>query len=305
MHPAHLAHRPPNRRPTPTARKIETGVETNSLRFQCPNTGREVDGAVSPHCGACLISILGRCPVCEDLHEFRVANGSLGALLSADEEPNDAQLNKALEVLQVFHGASAEIIELREQLLDELNHRLKNNLQVLYGLLKVAWRKTDNAEAREVLSDTCRRIGAMGSAQQVFYSAGSSTDVSGQKFLEAVCANARAFLSEDVSIKYGATAGFLPKETAMPLALILNELLTNAAKYGADDCGRIAINVGLRHRSGEIELYVQDRGSGFDLEAKGQSSGLGLVAMLARRLRGTFTVDRRSGASCVLRFPDQ
>jgi two-component sensor histidine kinase len=128
----------------------------------------------------------------------------------------------------------------------------------------------------------------------------------GQKFLEAVCANARAFLGEGVSIKYGATAGFLPKETAVPLALILNELLTKAAKYGADDCGRIAINVGLRHHSGEIELYVQDRGSGFNFEeAEEQSSGLGLVATLARRLRGTFTVDRRSGARCILRFPDQ
>jgi two-component sensor histidine kinase len=259
MHPAHLAHRPPNRRGTAIAPKIETGVDTNTLRFQCPNAGREVDSGVSTHSGARLISIRVRCPICEDLHECRVADGSR-ALLSADDESNDAQLNKAPEVLQVFHGASAEIIELREQLLDELNHRLKNNLQVLYGLLKVAWRKADNAEAREVLSDTCRRVGAMGSAQQVFYSARSSTDVSGQKFLEAVCANARAFFSKDVSIKYGATAGFLPKETAVPLALILNELLTNAAKYGADDCGRIPINVGLRHRSGEIELYVQDRG---------------------------------------------
>jgi two-component sensor histidine kinase len=308
MHPAHLvhlAHRPPNRRATPIARRIETGGETNTLRFQCPNAGREVDSGVSTLCDGRLLSIRVRCPICEDLHECRVADGSLGALLSADDGSNDGQLNKAPEVLQVFHGASAEIIELREQLLDELNHRLKNNLQVLYGLLKVAWRKTDNAEAREVLSDTCRRIGAMGSAQQVFYSARSSTDVSGQKFLEAVCANAKAFLSEDVSIKYGATSGFLPKETAVPLALILNELLTNAAKYGADDCGRIAINVGLRHRSGEIELYVQDRGSGFNFEeARGQSSGLGLVAMLAQRLRGTFTVDRRSGR-CILRFPDQ
>jgi Histidine kinase len=141
MHPTHLAHRPPNRRGTAIAPKIETGVATNTLRFQCPNTGREVDSGVSTHCGARLISIRVRCPICEDLHECRVADGSLGALLSADDESNDTQSNKAPVVLQVFPGPSGEIIELREQLLDELNHRLKNNLQVLYGLLKVAWRK--------------------------------------------------------------------------------------------------------------------------------------------------------------------
>jgi two-component sensor histidine kinase len=209
-------------------------------------------------------------------------------------------------MLQNFHGSSTQIIELREQLFDEFHHRLKNNLQMLYGLLQIAWSKTDSAEAREVLSDTSRRIGAMGTAQQLFYSVHNSTDVSGQKLLDAVCANASAFFGKEVSIKYEATAGFLPKETAVPLALALNELLTNAAKYGADDRGRVTINVGLSQRPGEIELYVQDCGLGFDLEkAQGHSSGLALVTTLAERLRGTFTVERRSGARCIVRFPDQ
>ena len=61
----------------------------------------------------------------------------------------------------------------------------------------------------------------------------------------------------------------------------------------------------VSQRPREIELYVRDRGPGFNLEAKGHSSGLGLVAVLAERLNGTFTVERRSGARCTLRFPDQ
>ena len=92
----------------------------------------------------------------------------------------------------------------------------------------------------------------------------------------------------------------------MPLALVLNELLTNAAKHGANDRGKITINVGLSHRLGEIELYVQDRGHGFDFEkVQGRSSGLGLVAKLAHRLNGIFRVERNSGARCILTFPDQ
>jgi two-component sensor histidine kinase len=84
--------------------------------------------------------------------------------------------------------------------------------------------------------------------------------------LFSVCTNARAVFSEEVSINYEATAGSLPKETAVPLALALNELLTNAAKYGANERGRVTINVGLRQRPGEIELHVQDRGHGFNFE---------------------------------------
>ena len=109
-----------------------------------------------------------------------------------------------------------------------------------------------------------------------------------------------------MAIKYEASTGSLPKETIVPLALVVNELLTNAAKHGTDHRGRSAIKLGLKQRSGEIELYVQDRGAGFDFgSGQAQSSGLGLVATLVRRLRGNFTVERRSGARCVLRIPDQ
>jgi two-component sensor histidine kinase len=227
-------------------------------------------------------------------------------VLSAVHLSQGARLTEAQSTLRELQGPSAETIELRDQLLDELNHRLKNSLQLLYDILQVASRKTGNPEAREVLSDTSRRVGAMGTAQQIFYSVHDSTDVSGSRFIEAVCANARVFFSEEVSINYAATTGTLPKETAMPLALVLNELLTNAAKHGADDRGRATINVGLSQRSGSYELYVQDRGPGFNFdEAQGRTSGLGLVTALAQQLKGTFTVERRSGARCTLRFPDR
>jgi two-component sensor histidine kinase len=289
MPSARPSHRSPNRRDAALAPKIETGIEINTLRFQCANSGREVDSGISTRCRSHLISIRVHCPICEDLHEWQVADESLAPDLSADSQ-----------------RPRAGIAELREQLLDELNHRLKNSLQMLYGLLQISWSKTHSAEAREALSDTGRRIGAMGAAQQIFYSVHNSTDVNGKRLLEAVCVNARAFFGEAVSITHESTAGSLPKETAVPLALALNELLTNAAKYGANDRGRATINVGLGQRSGEIELYVQDRGPGFDFaEAQGRLSGLGLVTMLAARLKGSFTVERRSGARCTLRFPDQ
>jgi two-component sensor histidine kinase len=277
-----------------------------TLRFQCPATFHEVDSGVSAHRGTRLISIRARCPICEGLHEWQVADRDPCSVLPAGHRSNGARSFKAQGALEDFRGPSAEIIELRDQLLDELNHRLKNNLQMLQGLLQTAARKTDNSEAREVLSDTIRRIGAMGIAQQIFYSAGNSTDVSAQGFLEAVCANASAVFSKEVSINCQATTGSLPKETAVPLALVLNELLTNAAKHGANDRGRVTINVGLDQRAGTHELCVQDRGRGFNLEeVRGRSSGLGLVTMLAQRLKGTFTVEQRSGAHCTLSFPDQ
>jgi two-component sensor histidine kinase len=92
----------------------------------------------------------------------------------------------------------------------------------------------------------------------------------------------------------------------MPLALIINELLTNAAKYGGNQHGQVTITVGLSRRPGLYEICVQDEGLGFDLEhPSSRLSGLGLVKALAQRLGGTFSVERRPGAHCTVRFPDQ
>jgi len=86
-------------------------------------------------------------------------------------------------VPQSIHDQRMETISLSEQLLDEWNHRLKNNLQILVGLLESGYRKARNREAREVLSDAIRRIGAIGTAQRACYCAPGSTDVNGQELV--------------------------------------------------------------------------------------------------------------------------
>ena len=72
----------------------------------------------------------------------------------------------------------------------------------------------------------------------------------------------------------------------MPLALIINELLMNAAKYGANQHGQVTITVGFSRCPGLYELCVQDEGLGFDLDPSSRLSGLGLVGALAQRLGG-------------------
>jgi two-component sensor histidine kinase len=204
-----------------------------------------------------------------------------------------------------IHDQRTEIISLSEQLLDEWNHRLQNNLQILVCLLESGYRKARNLEAREVLSDAIRRIGAIGTAQRAFYGARGSTDVNGQDLVNAVCANARILFGSDVSIDCKTARGNLPKEAAMPLALIINELLMNAAKYGRNQHGQVAITVGLTRCPGLYELCVQDEGFGFDLDSGSRLSGLGLVRAFAQRLGGSFSVERAPGARCTVRFPDQ
>ncbi len=191
-------------------------------------------------------------------------------------------------------------------LLDELNHRVKNNMQMLHSLLRAAQRETDNAEAQVVLADASQRIAAMAAAQQVLYDADHPTNYNTKDFLAAVCGSARQSLGKTIDIVWESCTTELPNDTAMPLALILNELLTNAAKHGTKGRDRASIKVGLTRSPDAFVLHVEDDGVGFDLEdVRRRSSGLGLVTGLARQLGGTFNVERTPGARCVVRFLEQ
>jgi PAS domain S-box-containing protein len=191
-------------------------------------------------------------------------------------------------------------------LLKELNHRVKNNMAMLYALIRSAERETANVEARTVLGNAAQRVGAMAAAQQALYTEHDRYGVDAQEFVSAVCDSAKQAFSKDVSLHIDVTAGHLRNEITMPLALILNELLTNAAKHGCDNHGICDIWISLNDDNGALLLTVRDSGSGFDFRDTGRrSSGTGLISGLARQLGGTFSVARGPGALCTVRLDRQ
>ena len=190
-------------------------------------------------------------------------------------------------------------------MLAEVNHRVKNNMQMLHGLLRAAQRETENREAQAVLADAGQRVATMAAAQQLLYRESNPRSFSIGEFLHAVCASAQQAFGRHIAVRITAESGHLANDISMPLALILNELLTNAAKHGINGRGTGEIAVTLKRSDGQIVLAVEDDGPGFDLHGtRRRSSGLGRVSGLARQLRGTFTVERGAGARCIVRFPD-
>jgi PAS domain S-box-containing protein len=187
-------------------------------------------------------------------------------------------------------------------LLRELNHRVKNNMQILHVLLNAALRSTTSTEARAVLEDAGRRVGAMAAAQQVLYSANSGTSFAANEFLASVCRTAQQTFAKDARIRVEVAEGTLGNDAAAPLALILNELLTNAVKHGLKGQGG-DIRVGLTRDGEQFVLYVEDDGPGFDLQqAVRRSSGLTLVQALARQLKGHIDVSTSGATRCTLSF---
>lgn len=185
-------------------------------------------------------------------------------------------------------------------LVEELNHRIKNNMQMLHALLRSAHGETASGDARLVLADSIQRFAAMAAAQRVLYQSRDPLRFDARGFIQAVAMTARQAFGGLASITCQAAPVQLSNDLAMPLALMLNELLTNAVKHGGGK-----VTVGLQQDMQEYELYVQDTGPGFADGAMGagrRSSGLGLVSGLARQLGGRFSILNGPGARCSVRF---
>jgi len=188
-------------------------------------------------------------------------------------------------------------------LLGELNHRVKNNMQVLQSLLGVAARQAGSAEAREVLEEASGRISAMAAAQRVLYTTPDATRFNARDFLNTVCETTKQTFSQELDIDCEADAIQLPNDAAIPLALIVNELLTNAVKHGLNGRSAGNIRVRLTRENDSFLFYVEDDGPGFQLQSvQRRSSGLALVQGLARQLRGEFEVTRTPATRCSVRF---
>jgi PAS domain S-box-containing protein len=189
-------------------------------------------------------------------------------------------------------------------LFNELNHRVKNNMQTLQSLLHLAARQTRSVEAQTILGEASRRVAAMAAAQQVLYGTTDATRFSAREFLKSVCETVQQTFPANLKISCESAPVELLNETAMPLALILNELLTNAAKHGLNGRTEGAIRVGLTKEAEDFVLYVEDDGPGFDVTSvRNRSSGLRLVQGLARQLCGRFDVTTASGTRCAVHFP--
>jgi PAS domain S-box-containing protein len=204
-------------------------------------------------------------------------------------------------LVDIGHRKDAES---RQRLLfAELNHRIKNNMQTLYALLASARRETRSDDARGALDEAARRVAAMAAAQTVLYQSDNLSRFDGAAFMTSVCAAAGASCGDRLTIHLHTRAGALANDVAVPLALVLNELIANAADHGAGADGLSSVCVCLVEEEDGFTLIVEDDGPGFDLsEVRRRSSGLGLVVGLARQIGGRFRVERGPGARCVLEF---
>ena len=199
----------------------------------------------------------------------------------------------------------------KETLLREIHHRVKNNLQIISSLLDIQSANIQDENVLSSIQEGQSRVQAMSLIHQNLYQSDHLNNVDIENYLrELVAYLSGMFAGEDKSIEVNVNASNITFDidTAIPLGLIVNELVSNAYKYAFDKHakGHISVNIKAFNDS-DYELEVKDDGKGFSDdfdEKKPKSLGLKLVKILSRQLRGSFSAKSDNGAKFTVRFKD-
>lgn len=217
-----------------------------------------------------------------------------------DDREHEQALQAALAEREVW-------LRQKDLLFREVNHRVKNSLQLVTSILNLQANGTRDEAARAQLLSAGSRIAAIMGVHERLYHSESVTTVAMDQYLRRLCSDIAFSTIEEASvcsIEAELDALELPIELAVPIALIVNELVTNAVKH-AYPGGYGPVRLELR-KTGEreIRLLVADKGVGCNIDAARQGLGSRLIPGLAKQLNGELNSENLNpGYQVVLTVP--
>ncbi|MCR9015438.1 sensor histidine kinase [Aquiflexum gelatinilyticum] len=195
-------------------------------------------------------------------------------------------------------------------LLKEIHHRVKNNLEVVSGLLALQFAKIDDPNMQEVMLSSQNRVKSMGILHQKLYQSEQLAFIEMKNYFENLCENILDSYNETDRIKVDIEMKEieLDVDTAVPLGLIVNELLTNSLKYAFPKGVKGKIELSLKNVDNDnFQLKISDNGVGKPLFGKAIGTGFGsqLVDLLTRQIDGKLIQDVSNGTLILINFERQ
>lgn len=196
----------------------------------------------------------------------------------------------------------------KEVLIQEIHHRVRNNMQIISSLINLQANRLDDEETKTALKESQNRIKSMALVHEKLY---QSDDLSHINFFDYVKNMVRGLFysynaGEQVKLVLDVDEVQLNIETAVPCGLIISELVSNSLKY-AFPTGIGEIQISLQKLEDEYELTIGDNGVGFPEELdyqKTESLGLQLVNTLVNQVEGEIELDRSKGTEFKIRFKE-
>jgi len=287
----------------------ELGCDENALRGTrietlLPRLERLPDGSASPADAPRWLPLLkpggGSLPVRVSAAPLRGADGAPSGCVFV--------LQNVAERLAAETQIERSLAE-KEILLREIHHRVKNNLQIISSMLNLQADRSADAETREVFHESEVRIRAMALVHEQLYRSGDLAHVDLAGYLDTLAQQVIRYFGRGscrVEVKVDEAVRDVSVDQAIPLGLIVNELVTNSVQHGLAEAHAGTIHVRLSGNADASELSVSDDGVGFPPGFNVESSdglGLHLVQALTGQLGGQFAISSDRGARCVVELP--
>ncbi|MBA4850624.1 tetratricopeptide repeat protein [Emticicia sp. BO119] len=195
-------------------------------------------------------------------------------------------------------------------LIKEQNHRVKNNLQLVSSLLSLQANQFSDPASKQATENNLLRIESMAILHRELYDKEELAVINLSDFIkEIVEVVVQTFAYEHVELAYSIEPVKLNADQALPVGLIITELVTNSCKYAFPDNPMPLLAINCKREREELILNVSDNGSGLknnsSVEAVKTSFGMKLIQMQVAQLRGSYSFDSLNGTTFTMKFkPD-
>ncbi len=231
------------------------------------------------------------------------------ASLNMEEYKNIAsQLNMMVEKKNQLDGELQHSLNEKAVLLREVHHRVKNNFQTVASLLSMQEYQCEDSATKQALITAHDRIFSMAVVHNLLYQKNDFSRINIQKYVSEIATNVQSSQTHGASnilMETDVEDFDISLERAIPLGLILNELITNSYKYAFTDRTSGTINIVIHSENESCHFFYKDDGQGISDKKTQDSQGLGLelIKILTSQLNGELNCISTDGYQCSLRFP--
>jgi two-component sensor histidine kinase len=198
----------------------------------------------------------------------------------------------------------------KEILLNEVHHRVKNNMQIISSLLRLQSSQIKNEELKAVFSTSQNRIRTMALIHEILYMEQDFSRLSFGGYIKKLISylfRAYNVNPNRIQLKTKLADDSLYLEKAIPCGLIINELVTNCILHACPEEGKGTISVSFKEKNGDnLELIVRDNGKGLPKSVNFKDTetlGLQLVNDLVKQIYGTIDLEKGKGTAVRIEFP--
>ena len=223
-------------------------------------------------------------------------------------EAHQKELDQKNIFLESLNGELQQLLKEKEWLIDEVHHRVKNNLQMVTSLLHTQSAYLKDAAAVVAIKDSLRRMQTMSLIHQKLYEDQNTTTIAMPEYVNELVTYLRESFEMDMRITFEQKIGgfYLDISQAVPIGLIINEAVANSIKFAFKEQQQGIISINLQtDGTDHLMLEISDNGIGLppDLDLpQHESLGLNLMQGLAKQLKGTFFIKKNNGVHIMVRF---